>query len=47
MDFLQPHVPYVVRGVGEPSTISSGPAVAATGRRLHPVPIRPEHILGS
>jgi CO/xanthine dehydrogenase Mo-binding subunit len=38
--------------VGEPPTISSGPAVAAavraaTGRSLRRVPIRPEHITGT
>ncbi|MBP2368001.1 xanthine dehydrogenase family protein molybdopterin-binding subunit [Pseudonocardia parietis] len=45
-----PHAPYGVRGVGEPPTISSGPAVAAairaaTGKALRRVPIRPEHIV--
>jgi CO/xanthine dehydrogenase Mo-binding subunit len=38
--------------VGEPPTISSGPAVAAAvraacGRPLRRVPIRPEHITGT
>jgi len=38
--------------VGEPPTISSGPAVAAavraaTGVPLRRVPIRPEHITGT
>ncbi|MGY1638559.1 xanthine dehydrogenase subunit D [Geodermatophilus sp. SYSU D00742] len=47
-----PHAPYGVRGVGEPPTISSGPAVAAAvraacGRPLRRVPIRPEHITGT
>ncbi|MGY1605148.1 xanthine dehydrogenase subunit D [Geodermatophilus sp. SYSU D00815] len=47
-----PHAPYGVRGVGEPPTISSGPAVAAavraaTGKELRRVPIRPEHITGT
>jgi len=51
LEYADPHAPYGVRGVGEPPTISSGPAVAAavraaTGRRLHRVPIRPEHIVG-
>ncbi|MGY1823450.1 xanthine dehydrogenase subunit D [Geodermatophilus sp. SYSU D00079] len=46
-----PHAPYGVRGVGEPPTISSGPAVAAAvrdacGRPLRRVPIRPEHVTG-
>jgi CO/xanthine dehydrogenase Mo-binding subunit len=40
-----------LRGVGEPPTISSTPAVvaairAATGRDLVRVPVRPEHIAG-
>ncbi|MEV0071314.1 MULTISPECIES: xanthine dehydrogenase subunit D [unclassified Amycolatopsis] len=47
-----PHAPYGVRGVGEPPTISSTPAVAnairaATGLELPRVPIRPEHITGT
>ncbi|MGY1662991.1 xanthine dehydrogenase subunit D [Geodermatophilus sp. SYSU D00705] len=47
-----PHAPYGVRGVGEPPTISSGPAVAAAvraacGRPLRRVPIRPEHVTGT
>ncbi len=44
------HAPYGVRGVGEPPTISSAPAVAAAVRRVRKaaarVPIRPEHITG-
>jgi CO/xanthine dehydrogenase Mo-binding subunit len=41
--------PFGAKGVGEPPTISSTPAVvaairAATGRRLNRVPIRPEDI---
>jgi xanthine dehydrogenase D subunit len=51
LEYADPHAPYGVRGVGEPPTISSGPAVAAairaaTGRDLRRVPIRPEHITG-
>jgi CO/xanthine dehydrogenase Mo-binding subunit len=47
-----PHAPYGVRGVGEPPTISSGPAVAAavraaTGELLHRVPIRPGDVVGA
>ena len=47
-----PHSPYGLRGVGEPPTISSGPAVAsairqAVGKPLPNVPIRPEHITGT
>jgi len=49
MPCADPHAPYGVRGVGEPPTISSGPAVAAAvraavGKPLRRVPIRPEHI---
>lgn len=52
LEYGDPHAPYGVRGVGEPPTISSGPAVAAairqaTGKALPRVPIRPEHITGS
>jgi xanthine dehydrogenase D subunit len=52
LEYADPHAPYGVRGVGEPPTISSGPAVAAavraaTGRALRRVPIRPEHITGT
>ena len=51
LEYADPHAPYGVRGVGEPPTISSGPAVAAairqaTGLPLRRVPIRPEHIAG-
>lgn len=47
-----PYAPYGLRGVGEPPTISSGPAVAAairaaTGLELTRVPIRPEHLTGT
>jgi CO/xanthine dehydrogenase Mo-binding subunit len=52
LEYADPHAPYGVRGVGEPPTISSGPAVAAairqaTGRALRRVPVRPEHITGA
>ncbi|WP_448624022.1 xanthine dehydrogenase subunit D [Geodermatophilus sp. URMC 64] len=52
LEYADPHAPYGVRGVGEPPTISSGPAVAAavraaTGVKLRRVPIRPEHIAGT
>jgi xanthine dehydrogenase D subunit len=52
LEYADPHAPYGVRGVGEPPTISSGPAVAAAirhavGRSLRQVPIRPEHITGA
>jgi CO/xanthine dehydrogenase Mo-binding subunit len=52
LEYADPHAPYGVRGVGEPPTISSGPAVAAairraTGRALRRLPVRPEHITGT
>ncbi|GAA4839400.1 xanthine dehydrogenase subunit D [Saccharopolyspora rosea] len=45
-----PNAPYGVRGVGEPPTISTTPAVvaairAATGRELTHTPVAPEHII--
>jgi xanthine dehydrogenase D subunit len=50
LELGEPHAPYGLRGVGEPPTISSTPAIvaairAATGRPLTRVPIRPEHIV--
>ncbi len=52
LEYPDPHAPYGLRGVGEPPTISSGPAVAAairaaTGLDLRRVPVRPEHITGT
>ncbi|GIF74321.1 xanthine dehydrogenase subunit D [Asanoa siamensis] len=49
LEMGDPDAPYGLRGVGEPPTISSTPAVvaairAATGRPLTRVPVRPEHI---
>ncbi|TMF72737.1 MAG: xanthine dehydrogenase subunit D [Chloroflexi bacterium] len=52
MDILElgdPNSPYGLKGVGEPPTISSGPAIvaairAATGRELAHVPVRPHDI---
>ena len=49
LELADPHAPYGLRGVGEPPTISSTPAVvaairAATGLALTRVPVRPEHI---
>jgi len=49
LEYPDPNAPYGLRGVGEPPTISSGPAVAAairaaTGLDLPRIPIRPEHI---
>jgi CO/xanthine dehydrogenase Mo-binding subunit len=52
LELADPHAPYGLRGVGEPPTISSTPAVvaairAATGLALNRVPVRPEHITGT
>jgi len=55
MDILElgdPHSPYGLKGVGEPPTISSGPAIvaairAATGRPITRVPVRPHDIIPS
>ncbi|MFT7834961.1 xanthine dehydrogenase subunit D [Saccharothrix sp. BKS2] len=52
LELADPHAPYGVRGVGEPPTISSTPAIvaavrAATGLDLPRVPVRPEHITGT
>ena len=49
LELADPHSPYGLRGVGEPPTISSTPAIvaairAATGLDLTRVPIRPEHL---
>jgi CO/xanthine dehydrogenase Mo-binding subunit len=52
MDILElgdPNSPYGLKGVGEPPTISSGPAIvaairAATGREINRVPVRPHDI---
>jgi xanthine dehydrogenase D subunit len=51
LELADPHAPYGLRGVGEPPTISSTPAVvaairAATGLPLNRIPVRPEHIVG-
>jgi CO/xanthine dehydrogenase Mo-binding subunit len=51
LELADPYAPYGLRGVGEPPTISSTPAVvaairAATGLDLTRVPVRPEHIAG-
>ncbi len=49
LELPDPHSPYGLRGVGEPPTISSTPAIvaairAATGLELTRAPVRPEHI---
>ena len=51
LELPDPHAPYGLRGVGEPPTVSSGPAVLAairdaTGRFLTRVPVRPEDVVG-
>ncbi|HEX2236506.1 MAG TPA: xanthine dehydrogenase subunit D [Actinomycetota bacterium] len=50
LELGDPESPYGVKGVGEPPTISSTPAVvaalrAATGRPLRRVPVRPDDIV--
>jgi CO/xanthine dehydrogenase Mo-binding subunit len=50
LERADPHAPYGLRGVGEPPTLSSTPAIvaairAATGVALTRVPVRPEHVL--
>lgn len=52
LELGDPTAPYGLRGVGEPPTISSTPAVvsalrAASGRPLTRVPVRPEHLTGT
>ena len=52
LEQADPHAPYGLRGVGEPPTISSTPAIvaairAATGLDLTRVPVRPEHLTGT
>jgi xanthine dehydrogenase D subunit len=54
MEFLEladSDAPYGLKGVGEPPTISSTPAIVAalrdaTGRELRRVPVRPEQLVG-
>jgi CO/xanthine dehydrogenase Mo-binding subunit len=50
LELADPHAPYGLRGVGEPPTISSTPAIvaavrAATGRPLTRIPVRPDDIV--
>ena len=52
LELGDPNAPYGLRGVGEPPTISSTPAIVAairdaTGLPLRRVPVRPEHITGT
>jgi xanthine dehydrogenase D subunit len=51
LERADPHAPYGLRGVGEPPTLSSTPAIvaairAATGIALTRTPVRPEHLVG-
>jgi CO/xanthine dehydrogenase Mo-binding subunit len=52
LELADPHAPYGLRGVGEPPTISSTPAIVAairdaTGLPLSRVPVRPEDLTGT
>ena len=49
LELGDPNSPYGLKGVGEPPTISSGPAIvaavrAATGRKVDRVPVRPHDL---
>jgi OHCU decarboxylase len=51
LEHADPEAPYGLKGAGEPSHISTPPAIlaalrAASGRPLTRVPVRPEHIVG-
>ena len=51
LELADPEAPYGLKGVGEPPTIASTPAIvaalrAATGKDLTRIPVRPEHIVG-
>jgi xanthine dehydrogenase D subunit len=51
LELADPEAPYGLKGVGEPPTIASTPAIVAairdaTGRELSRVPVRPEQIVG-
>jgi xanthine dehydrogenase D subunit len=51
LELGDPEAPYGIKGIGEPPTISSTPAVVAalrdaTGRELPRVPVRPEQVAG-
>ncbi|MGW5053809.1 xanthine dehydrogenase subunit D [Actinokineospora sp. NPDC004072] len=50
LELADPTAPYGLRGVGEPPTISSTPAIiaavrAATGKDLTHAPVRPDHLV--
>jgi CO/xanthine dehydrogenase Mo-binding subunit len=51
LELADPDAPYGLKGVGEPPTIASTPAIvsalrAATGQELTRVPVKPEQIVG-
>jgi OHCU decarboxylase len=51
LEHADPSAPYGLKGVGEPPSISTPPAIAAalrqaTGRALERIPVRPEHLVG-
>ena len=51
LELADPEAPYGLKGVGEPPTIASTPAIVAalrdaTGRELARIPVRPEQIAG-
>ena len=51
LELADPEAPYGLKGVGEPPTIASTPAIVAalrdaTGKELIRIPVRPEHIAG-
>ena len=51
LELADPEAPYGLKGVGEPPTISSTPAIVAalrdaTGRKLTRVPVKPEQLAG-
>ncbi|HEV8224667.1 MAG TPA: xanthine dehydrogenase subunit D [Rubrobacteraceae bacterium] len=51
LELADPDAPYGLKGVGEPPTIASTPAIVAalrdaTGRELTRVPVKPEQIVG-
>ena len=52
LELGDPYSPYGLKGVGEPPTISSGPAIvaairAATGKPITRVPVRPQDIVAT
>jgi CO/xanthine dehydrogenase Mo-binding subunit len=51
LEIPDPEAPYGLKGAGEPSAISSAPAIVAAirdacGRRLERIPVRPDDIVG-